>query len=517
MSRSSKKTILFSSIATVMLAAGWAQGAAPAESDYYQRESIPTPDGEVMEVGSIALLPNKEVAISTRHGEIWICSGAYEEDLTKVKWKLFYRGVQEPFGMYWKDGWLYVSDRGEFARIKDSDGDGRGDTYELVNRDWQINGDYHEYAFGSRPDPQGNTWIVLCLSGSSKADSKWRGWAFKISPDGQATPACSGIRSPGGIGQDADGQMFYSDNQGFWNGTSCIKPLIEGKFTGNPSGNKFYKNAPNMGKQPLSPRAGSRIMLERLRIPEYVPPAIQLPHGKMGQSTSGIAYDQSKGKFGPFAGQMLVGDQTHSQVQRVFMEKVNGVYQGAVWKLVQGFDCGIVPMRMSDEGILFTGGTNRGWASRGDRSFSFERVRWTGKTPFEMKSMQVTESGFQLTFTEPVDSTLAKDVKNYPFQAWTYIYQPSYGSPEVDQYTPVVKEAKVAADGLSVELIVDGRVQGHVHYLNTAALRSAKGTPLLHPDVYYTLNEVPGSPANQNLKDFRELLPQKQKDELLKK
>lgn len=469
-----------------------------------------------MEIGSIALLPDKKVAVATRHGEIWVCSGAYEKDLSKVSWKLFFRGVQEPFGMYWKDGWLYVSDRGEFARIKDSDGDGTGDTYELVSREWRINGDYHEYTFGSRPDHQGNTWVVLCLSGSAQAKSQWRGWAFKISPDGKAVPVCSGVRSPGGIGQDADGQMFYSDNQGFWNGTSCIKPLIEGAFTGNPTGNRFYKDAPHMGKAPSSPRDGSRIMLERLRIPEYVPPAIQLPHGKMGQSTSGITHDSSNGKFGPFAGQLLVGDQTHSQVQRVFMEKINGVYQGAVWKLVQGFDCGIVPMRMSDEGILFTGGTNRGWASRGDKSYSFERVSWTGKTPFEMKTMEVTERGFKLTFTQPVDKKAAADLKNYPLQAWTYVYQSSYGSPEVDKYTPVAKEVEISDDGMCIHLVVEGRVQGHVHHLNASALRSAKGTPLLHPDVYYTLNEIPGSSSNQALKDFRELVPENLRTKLLK-
>ena len=59
-------------------------------------------------------------------------------------------------------------------------------------------------------------------------------------------------------------------------------------------------------------------------IPELVPPAVQFPHGEIGQSPTAIIPDHTQGKFGPFAGQVLVGEQTHSEVQRVFLETVNG-------------------------------------------------------------------------------------------------------------------------------------------------------------------------------------------------
>ncbi len=103
---------------------------------------------------------------------------------------------------------------------------------------------------------------------------------MKIKPDGTITPFASGIRSPGGIGFNDKGDIFYTDNQGMWNGTSCLKHLKQGSFTGNPAGNIFYKDAPNMGKQPLEPKDKSRIVTEAARIPEYVPPAVQIPHGK---------------------------------------------------------------------------------------------------------------------------------------------------------------------------------------------------------------------------------------------
>jgi UDP-2,3-diacylglucosamine pyrophosphatase LpxH len=75
--------------------------------------------------------------------------------------------------------------------------------------------------------------------------------------------------------------------------------------------------------------------------------------------------------------------------------------------------------------------------------------------------------------------------------AWTYIFQSDYGSPEVDQATPKITAATVSPGQKSVRLKIDGLVRGHVHHLNSKAVKSAKSDVLLHPDAYYTLNEIP--------------------------
>lgn len=459
--------------------------------EYYKREEIPLPKGEVMEIGSIALMPNKRIAVATRRGDIWICDGAYGDDLTKVKWTLHFRSLHEPLGMFWRKGSLHFTDREQFGKLTDKNGDGRADEVKTIADGWGMTGDYHEYAFGSEPDKNGNVWIPLCLTGSFHAKAQWRGWVMKVTPEGKMTPACSGVRSPGGVGFGPDGTPFYTDNQGKWNGTSCVKPIIEGKFSGTPTANIFYKDAPHMGKRPAEPKSGSRIAIEAARIPEYTPPAVQIPHGKIGQSPTAILTENSKGKFGPFAGQMLIGEQTHSAVQRVFMEKVNGVYQGAVWKYLSNFRSGIVPMRQAEDGTLFVGGTNRGWSSLGGKGFTLERVRWKGKTPFEMKEMKAKPDGFELTFTQPVDKAKAADVKSYSMKAWTYIYQEKYGSPEVDHVIPTVTKATVSADGLSVRLTVDKLTKGHIHHLDAHGLTNQNGKKLWHPNSYYTLNQIP--------------------------
>jgi hypothetical protein len=146
---------------------------------------------------------------------------------------------------------------------------------------------------------------------------------------------------------------------------------------------------------------------------------------------------------------------------------------------------------MGPSGALFVGGTNRGWGSRGPKEFAIERLDWTGKLPFEIYSMRVLSKGFKLTFTKPVDKATASDPKSYSMETYAYIYRDQYGSPEVDHTTPTIQEARVAEDGLSVELILSDLEVGHVHELHARGVRASSGEALLHEAAYYTLNYLP--------------------------
>ena len=105
--------------------------------------------------------------------------------------------------------------------------------------------------------------------------------------------------------------------------------------------------------------------------------------------------------------------------------------------------------------------------------------------------MRAKPDGFELTFTHSVDAATAGNVDSYKMTTYTYIYQSSYGSPEVDHTEPVVKEAIVAEDGKSVRLVVEGLQRGHVHELHADGIRNENALPLLHSEAYYTLNFIP--------------------------
>src|SRR5262249_5620059 len=148
-----------------------------------------------------------------------------------------------------------------------------------------------------------------------------------------------------------------------------------------------------LGDPPAVPKSGSRIHIEAKRIPQYYPPSVIFPYGKMGQSASGIDCDLSGGKFGPFQKQLFVGDQTSSTVMRVYMGKINDRWQAACFPFRSGFGSGTVPVRFGQDGSLIVGGTNRGWGSRGTMPFSLDRLVWTGKTPFEIHEMHAKPDG----------------------------------------------------------------------------------------------------------------------------
>ena len=465
----------------------------PQESDYYKITDIPIPKGLTFEVSGIEVLPGKRIAASSRHGDIYIIENAYDDDTTNDKWTLFATGLHEPIGLSYYKGWLWCAQRPEVTRMKDTDGDGRADIFECVSDNWGINGNYHEYAFASKHDKDGYMWVVLCLTGSAGASSDFRGWCVRVNDKGEMLPTCSGIRSPGGIGLNHLGEAFYGDNQGLWNGTSSVKHLKPGSFQGNPTGNKYYNLTKAIGERPVAPVSGSRVVVERKKIKQFVPPPVNMPHGRMGKSTSGIEYDSSNGKFGPFKNQLLVNDQGFSNVARLAMEKINGVYQGACFHFRKGFGSGNVPITMDKErGALFVGGTNRGWGSKGRKTGSLERVNWTGKTPFEVHHINITKTGFKLTFTEAVDAASVKSIASTKITANTWILQKGYGSPDVEKTIPVIKSVTVAADGLSATIVLDKIYKGHTYSFDFKGYRSQKGFPLLHHEAYYTVNEVLG-------------------------
>ncbi|MBI3867176.1 MAG: hypothetical protein HY299_01485 [Verrucomicrobia bacterium] len=458
------------------------------EDKYYHLLTFSLPPDVQLEPGALDWMPGGKLAVSTRVGDIWILANPTEQPPLHPQWSRYASGLHEVLGLAYREGWLYCTQRGEVTRMKDTDGDGRADLFETVNDDWNIGGDYHEYAFGSKFDREGNMWVVLCLTGSFTSESTFRGWCLRVTPEGKSIPTCSGIRSPGGIGMNAAGDMFYTDNQGPWNGACALKHLVPGDFMGNPEGNRWYNLATNLGPRPLSPKSGSRMMTEAKKIPQLRPPAVYFPYPKMGQSASGFFCDLSDGLFGPFQKQLFVGDQTHSTVMRVYLEKIQGRYQGACFPFREGFASGSLSLLQGTDGSAFVGGTDRGWGARGGKPFALQRLYWRGVTPFEIQEMRAKPDGFELTFTEPVDPSTAGEAGSYKMETYTYIYQSSYGSPEVDKTTPVIQGATVAPDHRGVRLRIDGLQEGHVHELHLPGLRSEKGAPLLHPAAYYTLN-----------------------------
>jgi glucose/arabinose dehydrogenase len=445
--------------------------------EFYFIEHFPVPKEIDLLVGGMDWLPNGDLAICTWPGEVYIVRNT-QGPVEQATYRRFARGLHEPLGLKVINGDIYVVQKSELTRLVDTNGDGEADLYETINAGWGYTGNYHAYAFGPELDLQGNFYVFLCGQ-RGRWDVPFVGWAVKISPDGSRLEGfCSGLRAPNGVGTFGPARdLFMTDNQGNWVGACKLNHLQAGRFYGFPSG---YPAPAEDYKKP----------------PGFAPPAVWFPR-HLSPSTSGFTTIEDE-RFGPFRGQMIAGDFQNSVLLRVALEKVNGEWQGAVWPFTKGFLGAVNRLSMGPDGKLYVGGCKRTWSTGSPMEYSLERVVFTGKTPFEIQNATATSSGFELTFTEPVDPESASDPENYFVSQFTYRFHAAYGSPEIDHEGKensatqiAVTDVKLSEDGRRARLTLAGLKPGYVTQIRALDIESESGAELRHSVLYYTLNNLP--------------------------
>jgi len=222
----------------------------------------------------------------------------------------------------------------------------------------------------------------------------------------------------------------------------------------------------------------------------FVPPAVWLPYNKMGRSTTDVQVIDQQGKFGPFDGQLLVGEFTNSAVNRVFLEEVEGEYQGACFPFLSNFPAAVLRLQFAPDGSLFVGMSNRGWSSLGNRSYGLQRIRFNKRAPFAIKEMRAKSDGFELLFTEPLNPKSLSPA-SLEVSSFTYQYSSRYGGDEIDTAAHKISEIQLSPDRKSARFRVDGLRANYVFELRTKGLKSNSGQKLKHPNAWYTLNRIP--------------------------
>jgi len=463
-----------------------------AESEFFEISTVPIPDNIKLEVGGLAFDDQGRLGVTTRRGELWIIT---DPESSKPSFKRFAQGFHEPLGLAFRNGSYYFSQRGELTKATDLNKDGVGDKFENIAT-WDLAGNYHEYAYGPKFLPDGNMLIALNLgwTGRGNSLSKWSGWIMLVTPEGDMTPFATGMRSPAGMGFNRAGDFFYTDNQGDWVGSGRMTHIEKGDFAGHPEGLKWTGE----DHSPLT------LKLEDIKddyettLFDYAqeeesslkPPSIWFPHTLMGISTSDISIVSDA--WTPFAGQLLVGDQGHSKIMRIYQEKIDGVYQGICFPFREGFSSGLLRMEWAPNGeTLYVGMTNRGWASTGKSPYGIQRLNWNGKIPFEMKSVNIMPEGFEITFTKEVDRRSAANPDSYSITDFSFKYHHLYGSPPINSEDRTIYKVEVAQDNLSARLYVEGLRLGYVNEIKATGIKSKNGNSLLHNLGYYTINRIP--------------------------
>lgn len=470
------------------------QESSTEKGPAYSVETIETPEGLSVETGGLDFLPDGRVIACFRRGEVM----TYNEDTEK--WDLFAYGLQDPLWINAvSDHEILVMQRAELTRITDTDKDGKADLYETITDDFGMSGNYAEFAYGPEIDEDGNYYIALNTASAmagvydiirgefSSAGRKgrmysavpYRGWVLKVKPDGTTIPWASGLRSPNGLEIDDEGNLFVPDNQGDWLGTSKLYHIEKGNF---------YGHAPSLvweeGFENIEPLELPVPVLNKMRTKA----AIQFPHGFFVNSPTQPLIDRTGGEFGPFTGQMFLGEMNHKRIVRVMLEEVHGKFQGATTSFIDstGLQIGNNRLAFSPGGDLWVGQTDHGWP--GDQGI--QRITWNGIVPMEVLDMSLTEKGFELTFTKPVNRETASNPDNYNFERYYYEYHQAYGSEQYDNKKIEVASAVVSDDRKKVNLRLEELNPGYIYDMKIKGLESEGGDSLVHNRVYYTLNRL---------------------------
>lgn len=439
------------------------------------------PEGFKPQVSGMDWLPDGRLAISTWGGTDNVAGEVYLLDNVtgrtsrdKVTVKKVASGLREPMGIKYVDGSLYVSQKHELTRLVDKDGDEVTDEYRTVAT-WPYGGNFHEFAFGLLYR-DGHFYVNLSVAidyggaTTTPQPAPGRGVTYRINKrTGRITPVAGGLRTPNGIGWGPEGGIFVTDNQGGWLPASKLVQIEQGRFFNH------YTEPPGIFDD--SP---------------VTEPVLWLPQNEIANSPSTPLYL----KKGPFAGQMLLGDVTYGGLQRAYLEKVQGQYQGAVFRYTQGLEAGVNRIVLGPDGAIYAGGlgADGNWGQEGKLRYGLQKLTPNGRNTFDIKSMRAVPGGFDLTYTQPLSAATAERLAaRYRVEQWRYTPTTDYGGRKIAEETLPVRSATLSEDGRTVRLRLDGLKPGRVvHVRSPRPFTSAAGEPLWSTEAWYTLNRMPG-------------------------
>ncbi|TCK80590.1 PA14 domain-containing protein [Albibacterium bauzanense] len=433
------------------------------------------PDSFEPKVAGMDFMSDGKLVVSTWDsvGAVYVLDGVKGNNPDQIKVTRVAYGLQEPLGLKVVNDEIYVLQKQELTKLIDLNGDGIIDEYRTINNSWKGTNNNHEFAFGLEyKDGYFYGTLSLALNGpgpSAPVQAADRGKVFKISKDtGAIEFIATGLRTPNGIGFGIDGEMFIADNQGDWLPANKIVHVTEGAWYGSRAGH----------------------MEETANMKETLP-VVYLEHDKIGNSPS----QPAKFNVGPYKNQMIHGDVTIGGIKRVFAEKINGEYQGVVFRFTQGLEAGVNRIIWGPDSALYIGGIGNGgnWGQNGKLRYGLQKIVFNHKSTFEMLSIKAKSNGVEIEFTEPLKPGVGTKATDYNIQQWRYEPTGNYGGPNLDEETLEIKNIIVSPDRKKVTLELPTMKEKYVLYfrLNRETMVNESDTTLWSTEAWYTMNNIP--------------------------
>jgi len=432
------------------------------------------PESFQPKVGGMDFLPDGRLVVSTwsPEGAVYALEGVHGNDSKGVTVKEIASGLAEPLGLKVVGNRIFVLQKQELTELVDRNGDGVTDDYRLVSNRWPVSDNFHEFAFGLLYE-DGYFYATFAsdvLPGGAPANpqTKDRGRIARIKLDtGAVETVARGVRTPNGIGYGVDGEKFVADNQGNWLPASKIVHLQNGAF---------------YGFRAVDPERDATLK-ETL-------PVVWLPENEIDNSPSNtVPFDS-----GIYKGQMLHGEVTLGGLQRVFVEKINGAYQGCAFRFTQGLEAGVNRSLWGPDGALYVGqiGNPGNWGQEGKLFYGLQKLAPTGQAAFEMLAVRIKSNGLEIELTEPLRPGDGVRPEDYEIRQWRYVPTQQYGGPKVDEETLPVRSVHVSADRRRAFLELPGMKPNHMVYVHIARpFVSLTNRALWTTESWCTVNAIP--------------------------
>jgi len=439
------------------------------------------PDDFQPKVGGLDFLSDGRMVISTWDpiGGVYLVDDTEAKDPSKMSVKQIAFGLAEPLGVKVVDDKIYIMQKQEITQLIDHNGDDIIDEYKTICDDWGVTSNFHEFGFGLE-EKDGYLYANLAtgiLPGGAGMPNQHpdRGSTIKVNiSDGSYERLANGLRTPNGIGLGMDDEIFVSDNQGDWLPSSKILHVTQGDWFGS-------RAVDFDGTKDFNEKA----------------PVVWLPQDEIGNSPSTPSYIN----VGPYKNQMIHGEVTHGGVKRVYVENINGQYQGALFRFTQGIEAGVNRLKWKNDKELYLGGIGNpgNWQQTGKKWYGLQKMVYNEQSTFEMLSVKAMNQGLEIEFTEPLGSGEGQSIDDYEIRQWYYEPNEYYGGPKLGEQILPVNEILISDDRKNVFLNLDGIKEGHVVYLRLKGrMTSANNSPLWSTECWYTMNEIPNDRPNPN-------------------
>lgn len=306
---------------------------------------------------------------------------------------------------------------------------------------------------------------------------------------GSFVTRATGFRHHTGLTFGPENSIWTVETQGHWVPTNKLIALKSGAHYG-------YRHT------------GAGADASWSSLPE-TPAAVFMPQeggGGSGNKNSAGVFSNSPGAplyltQGPYAGQIIMGDVSWGGIQRFFVEKVNGEWQGAGFVWMGGLEAGVYRMVQGADGDIYLGmlGTTGDWSWNG-QFYGLQKLRYKGTPTFEMLAVRSRAQGMEIEFTLPVDTAAAKLAANWQVQTYVYTPTQTYGGVKSGLTSLAINGAiQISEDRRSVYLPINGLTartgnQHRIVEITTGGnIRSATSQTIHHNKAYYTLNAISSS------------------------